>query len=405
MRHLSHQPLSLPVAMLITTASALLITINSFEPERTWALTHWAFNYEHEFLKRALVGEIWRMTGWDQGLNDFKAAATWVLATFAITLTIAFISPLFNAANNERKGVVLFATLAACCPATLAHAAFDLGRLDQINLLISIAAALALSSLPPITGGVLATSLMGATIFIHEASYFMYVPAILSLWFWKRPRRRTLAPILTSSIILTILMALIWRNGGMSSLDFPSYTRELMQRHGDWIHPRSVMVLFKGTASENITSTLQKVLSTRYLRDHFSLAIFVLGPSLWLARETWKHGGNKLPKSSLLLLTTGFFGPLLLMPIALDYFRWWSIALTNTALITSLLAYSDPHFRGALSTALVRNQKAAFLILLIFVTSGPLGITRSFERPIYKSNLLSKDLICGVNYPWINNPC
>lgn len=379
----------LPAAwMRLTGALAALLVVvvvgNAYEPMRAWAYTHWVFSYEHEFVKRALVGELWRQTGLPTGLQSFVVGATVVLALVLVLLAAAFLLPTLHAAPGDRRGLMRFALLALTCPATLAHAAYDVGRFDQVNLLLATAAVglLAWGGGPVV--GALAVLLLGASILVHEAAVFMFVPVVLAFWYWLRPDRPRLVVVTISAIALACLTVVVWLHGHMSTLDLSAYAQELASRHGNWVLPNSIAVLFRQSVEANVAFTFDRVLSGRYLRDHVWLLLFVLAPIFWLWREIWRVGGDELEAPARAMLLAASSGPLLLMPVGHDYYRWWAMSITNTFLVIALLVTRRPRFGAALASMLERRRNAVWAMVLVFVVVGPLGITKAFDRPIFK---------------------
>lgn len=76
------------LALLLFTA---FVVVGGLRIDREWTLTHWLFSYESEFLKRALVGELWRQLNWPAGFSDLQLVAGVVLAAF---VTLRLVEPL-----------------------------------------------------------------------------------------------------------------------------------------------------------------------------------------------------------------------------------------------------------------------------------------------------------------------
>src|SRR5262245_41274604 len=91
----------------------------------TWHLTHWAFTYEHGFIKRGLVGDLtWRAFGAVTPIT-INYLGWSVFGILAITLAFWFTRPAWK---HNRLGTWLFAIIAITHSATIPHFEYDLGR-------------------------------------------------------------------------------------------------------------------------------------------------------------------------------------------------------------------------------------------------------------------------------------
>lgn len=368
-------------ALFLLTA---FVVVGGLSVDREWALTHWLFSYELEFLKRALVGELWRQLSWPTGLPDLQLAAGIVLAALVALLLVLFMAPAWSSPGSG-QGLWRFAVLAMCCPATVAHMAYDFGRFDQLNFLLALAAIGVVAWRNSVFTGTVLLVLMSISILIHEAALFMFVPVVLAFWYWRYPTRTQLMVVAFVLLLLLMLTAFVWQHGHMSDMDMPSYMALLAQRHGTWVMADSVSVLFRDSVEANVQFTVQRAFSTRYLRDHVWMFLFVLMPLIFLLRPVFLTAVRHLPRSAIVLLSAALVGPLMLMPIGHDYFRWWSIGVTNALLVITLFACRYDQVAQALSTVMDRRRRWVMGVVLLFLFVGPLGVTKAFERPIYKN--------------------
>lgn len=370
--------------------SAILLLITAFvvvgglRVDREWALTHWLFSYEFEFLKRALVGELWRQLDWPAGLSDLQLAAGVVLAALVTLLFVFYTVPAWVSPSSG-QGLWLFAVLAVCCPATLANMAYDFGRFDQLNFLLALAAIGVVAWRNSVFTGTVLLVLMSISILIHEAALFMFVPVVLAFWYWRYPTRTQLIVVAFVLSLLLMLTTFVWQRGHMSGMDMPSYMALLAQQHGTWVLDGSVSVLFRNSVEANFQFTVQRAFSTRYLRDHVWMFLFVLLPLILLLKPVFLTALRHLPRSAIVLLSAALVGPLMLMPIGHDYFRWWSIGITNALLVVALFICRYDQVSQELSTMMERRRRWVWAIVLLFLLVGPLGVTKAFERPIYKN--------------------
>ncbi len=140
-----------------------------------WMYTHWLYDYHFGFVKRGLVGEILRhlIPGPQVPLEVVKALG-WALWSIVALFFFYFFSVVYRELRTHEEKERLFAFFIFCClcPIGLRNYALDLGRLDQIGLLL-----LFLQWFHP--PALLTAMLTIIAVFVHEAFVFMFLPAVL----------------------------------------------------------------------------------------------------------------------------------------------------------------------------------------------------------------------------------
>jgi hypothetical protein len=64
----------------------------------------------------------------------------------------------------------------------------------------------------------------------------------------------------------------------------------------------------------------------------------------------------------------------LLTFIAVDFYRWYALALTNILMAVAMIAIADQSFRDTLATKLYENQTLVLINIVISYISGAIAI-------------------------------
>lgn len=142
---------------------------------RTYGPSHWFATYQHGFVRRALVGEIFSHIGFLS--SRLILGIELAIFILACTLTVlAFRRILFGTMPERRLAAFLLAA-----PAFLPHMAFMDGELDNFLYLTILVGAFALIRLGNLAGLAVATVTTAVGLLIHEAFALMFYPLILVL--------------------------------------------------------------------------------------------------------------------------------------------------------------------------------------------------------------------------------
>ena len=376
-RHHSTTGWALGGALAAVSSVAALVQLSGDDALLNWTFTHWAFTYDHGPVKRALVGEMVQQVAPPGGLFD----TVWVLALIlaavvAVAACLAFWAPFVR---DRRAPLLVFGVIATTHVATVQHVFYDLGRFDQIGLLLALAiAAIVLRWGTSLAAAAAVAALSALALLVHEAFLLMYSPVLVALLFRQAGRARPLRdPRLLSmaaahGAVLGWLVVL-----GPPEISEAGLLQDLSARHGDWIHPRSVKVLYSSMVAE-AARAVSVMASVRRVVQHGVLALALL-PTLWLGvalvRARRQQAANGAGPDVTLLAAA--LSPLLLYPLGIDFARWWAAALTNVLLVVALLLASSEAWRAAWSDVLARHPLVAWTALLVNAAAGPIGVASS----------------------------
>jgi hypothetical protein len=350
-----------------------LSTVRSIKEPSNWIDTHWAFTYEHGFIKRGLVGEFISLLIGPVTTSIVNTISLAVLLLLAAALTCLFIMPAIRA--PERVGVWLFGVIAVTHSATMPRFAYDLGRFDQMGLLILLVCLLLLVRASPAVRLAVIPPLCLLGLVIHEAFFLMFLPLIAAIWFYEEQS----GLIWPKLMVLAAMVASTWvigRFGLLSNPPLDEYVALLQQRHAFPISKWSVGVLYSDLA-KNIA------LSVSYLREHLHKVILehlILGatliPTFLLLRSlglTMVTGDLRQGGRCSFLLIAAALAPLIMYPLALDYFRWWSAAITNLLMVFAYLAAREDTMRRRLADTIENMPVVSVCIIGVSLVFGPMG--------------------------------
>ncbi len=129
-----------------------------------WIVTQWLFSYDQEFVRRGLVGAVLRFfISPDSALIGNLALV--LLFTCSLSMVVFAV---WCTKSQSPSLACLLAVIAIACPASLAQFAFDVGRFDQLNLVLFVLA-LAVVIRRPRGAGVWIALLTMLGLLVHEA--------------------------------------------------------------------------------------------------------------------------------------------------------------------------------------------------------------------------------------------
>ena len=359
-------------ALLIVFVVIGLVVIRDIHFVSDWHMTHWAFTYEHGFIKRGLIGEtISRLFG--PVTSTIINSVSWgIMLSLSAALIYLFLRPAWE---SKRIGVLLFAVVALTHSATIPHLVHDIGRFDHINLLILLGCMFILSRPSQLLRLTVIPLLCLIGLLIHEVFFLMFLPLIFAVWFYEE-RREWIWPKL---LMLVALIASTWAIGTYGLItDFPieRYMAQLRERHTFSIPKDSVDVLYRGFAG-NIMFNIEEFY--KYLRPnvtHHIVFALTLIPTISFFGKLIHRLCLEAPTCERLwrvLLVTAALGPLALYVLATDYFRWWSIAITNLFIVFAYLVVRE-NDTSRLADAVESSQMVVACILGISLVFGPIGV-------------------------------
>ena len=343
-------------------------------------LTHYYFNYEHEFIRRGLVGEFLRLLNFP--ISNLSISLTYSMATVGFLLLLVLISAKVLQALPARQSILFVAFMMACPGLTLHYAYSSFGYLDIFQLLFVVMGLISIYLCRLLTA-LMVTALLGcAAVLIHESSLIVTIPVLLVGLAIKFPDQFgyvKAAAFFAGFLVFTIV---VWYFGSADTMSFEEHVAILSKaaHQPNDISSDAVVVLHRNLA-DNVGLVLPwspwwygwqqlkfVVFAFPYL---FFLVVCLRGAYKFLADK-----GHQLPG---LLAIAAVFAPILLYPIGHDYFRWWSFAMTNFFLITLFLTAVHPSYLNRLGQMLTQHRNMIVLGITIGFMFGGIGGLVSFS--------------------------
>jgi len=243
-------------------SSALLILfIEKFAIEWKWA--HIFFSYEYGFMKRGLLGQVFRVLSIPTDLDNFKVFSVFMLLGVVVTY--------YNLIKKfSHKTFFEFAPFFISSPLLLKNLIYDWGRFDQIAIAVIFLQIIWVGEKRKSHYLLLLTPLL---IFIHEGTVLWAFPIIFTIaYFENRKTLYLVAPL----VLYSVLAILIW--GGLD-IDADTYLKRL----NAWAAPNSVhwAIIYTLTASIKDSIAYSLVgLEINVNSDRGHLAIVLLASSI-----------------------------------------------------------------------------------------------------------------------------
>ncbi|TBV12550.1 hypothetical protein [Phytopseudomonas dryadis] len=327
-----------------------------------WVYTQWVLNYDFGLVRRGLVGGLLKAFGYVPSPEFYMIAAF----VFSLCVCIALFWLLSRSALSycrQSTAAFLLALFFICHPLIVLHFAQASGFLDNINYLIAILGIVAILKGPAKVGALAVLLAGGLIIPIHEASFVMFIPLLIGIWFYtNRPKVVSFDSFLIFVVFALLLAKVIFigtSNPG-SKISLQEYYEHLLSTTQP-IDIEAVGILFN-TLHGNSSETASVMLSVLYLNFHLNMLLGLI-PTFFIGTKILKALSShiKLVSYESFLLACSV-SPLALYLIASDYTRWWSIAISNTAISLTLLM-RDPVLAAAITT--VVNRYKWFIIFAI----------------------------------------
>ena len=357
--------------------------------------THHLFNYEHEFLKRALVGEILRLSFENLDADIIFNLSLFFLIILSIVLfKIFFIN--FNKDNNINK--LIFSMMVFVSPLTLQHYIFDIGRFEILNIFITLLSFLIIKKFHKntILTVIFIFPLLNCMLLIHEGSFFMFIPMVFGFWFFKSSEAKTFLIQLFFFLILTFITYKISTLGLSTKYSFKEYYNLLLNKHFLFsessdhhgflnISLTAVEVLYRdlfNTYDPNVKyaifeDTIRLGFRFKSFVDNLIL-ITLLSPTFFIVfmiyRNIFKESNFKV---KLFLITP--LASFALFVLGYDHMRWWAIMFTNIFLILFRLCEEKNLY---LEIILTNIQKYKILYIFAIFSSfilGPVKYMHTFD--------------------------
>jgi hypothetical protein len=104
---------------------------------------------------------------------------------------------------------------------------------------------------------------------------------------------------------------------------------------------------------------------------------FLLFRSLWLALVSHSEDLRQDSLGRIVLIATAL-SPLVMYSLALDYFRWWSAAITNLFIVVAYLAAREDTMRRRLADTIENMPVISVCIIGVSLVFGPVGVNVAY---------------------------
>lgn len=304
-----------------------------------WKLDQYGLSYQDLGLaRRALPGSVLTLFAGD-------AAAEAILPTMLATAAVLG-AVLALLCWRLADPFLTFAVLVS--PATFLQIGFELGRFDQLNLILLLTIVFVRSRH--------AILLAPVMVLIHEGSVVQFLPlAFYCNWVVHGANRLLLVSAGLAVAVLLLLLA--------GTEHDPAVLRALYPH----ANPESIAVLTR-TLGENIAFVAAQFSATEaILYVGLVAALFLHGLMLVIVRGYAGH----LPRAGIGLLAAS--APLALGIVGIDMARWIALAVFN---LFVLALFARKH--GA-PTPPLASSVPLHLLLVVYALPGPLGIVFAYE--------------------------
>lgn len=335
-----------------------------------WIFSQYLINYEIQFLKRGLLGELLRLLN-----GGVTVKFVHIFSVISLIIFIAIFSWKITKPAKKNQKLFWFSILALTSPATINHFIWDTGRFDITLLVLFFINIWLIDKKRNSLTFILSTLIFLVMLLIHEVAFFMFIPPLIMFWIYLE-KKISIYPVLLI-IISFISTYLISTLGLLSPEVFGEYFDRMVHTHGiDWVKEGSLGVIRDGSLGHNSSHTLGRILAPDYLFYHIIFVIF-LYPFLYLLFNQLKAFHNKDKWAFILVLSS--FSSLALYPLGTDLFRWWSVALTVYFILVTYLLLTNDKIEQVISVDILRRKKIYIFACILALITGPLKLGGSFS--------------------------
>jgi hypothetical protein len=346
------------------------LTLLGIQPgNRTYGPSHWFVTYEHGFLRRALIGQLFSHVHF---LSMHAIVAIEACVFFlALLLTVLVFRPLLWGSPAERR----FAAFLLAAPAFLPHMAYMDGEVDNFLYIALLLGAFALVRFGNVLGLIIATLWTIAGLLIHEAFVLMFYPLILVLALDLVHRRRIrLGWVIAHFAIVAAAFVSIIHFGKLSGS--PAEWIANAQQRTDMRIDKIVFQVLDSSFAQQLRFVLHLYRPKLIATVLVTLALAIpYGTVLWnwLSAAFAAREYSRMQTRWMLLILAA---PLSLSLVGHDVMRWVSALCINVSLYLLFLYGADrdaTHLRSALTAWTQGPAFAATLVYLLAV--GPWGFS------------------------------
>ena len=372
----------------LTWMPLLAGAINSYGPiAMNYGFALYFLNYRHGFVKRGLVGEIFRQQRWMP--RGELMAIEYLFLAVAFALTYAVFGDLLFGSTAERR----LAAALLCGPAMLPHLGFLFAQPDVTLYILLLGAVAASLWMRPMTGAAVSCLLCCIALLAHEAFSLMFYPLIAAILLHLCARRRLpwIAPIAHLAIVFATFIIIL--HFGMLKVSPDVILREAQARTNVGIQRQVYDVMASSLGEQR---ALLRQMYGAYVWRVVGLTFAISLPYFALLARLLFGAMHATGSARWQQALTGLFflAPLALCWLGHDVSRWLGAVGMDSTLFT-LWMYLDGHREKTAGTLIrcdtdtaptflanwaMKPSYAAWLIY--FLVIGPFGATgiRSAEQ-------------------------
>lgn len=355
---------------LLSWAPLLLGAINSYGPINfNYGFALYFLTYEHGFVKRGLVGEIFSPLHW---LSRTRLMALeYVFLAVAFTLTyIVFRSLLFGDAAERRFSAALL-----CAPALLPHIGYLFAQPDVTLYILLLLCVWVFLRAPVNVAAAASCAICCVALLAHEAFSLMFYPLIAAILLHLAVRRRLHWAIAAAHVLIFAVAFAAVMHWGRLRVSPDTILAEAQTRTNTGIQ-RQVFDVMASTFAEQ-EALVRRMYTPGVLRILVA-SVLLTAPYLWLlmrlaSRMLKAANVGRLQRG----LTLGLFSaPLLLFALGHDTTRWLGAMCINATLFLFFVYLTEPD--GSEARNCIRDWASgrSFLPWLVYLVGiGPYGAT------------------------------
>ncbi|WP_047489966.1 hypothetical protein [Terriglobus sp. TAA 43] len=357
----SRRPSLLPWTPLIVAAFA------SYGPVGwNYGFALYFLNYNHGFVKRGLVGELFsHFTYLTRG--QLLLAEYLFLAAAYLLCYVVFRPTLFR--NRETS---LIAVLLLSAPAALPHIGYLFAQPDVTLFLLLLLCMWLLFTMPPLTAACATIPLCIIALCAHEAFSLMFYPLVVAILIEQCRTRRLpwIALIAHVAIIGAALLAIL--HFGTLKVSPDTILQESTARTDVGVQRQVYDVMASSFAEQR---ALVVRLYTPGIWRSFALTFCIAAPYFFLLGKLLRRSmrAAAMPSWQQAITCLLFLSPLMLCYLGHDFTRWIGAACMSTSLFILALAQTNTAVRESLTQWTNNENIAAWLAYLI--AAGPMGAT------------------------------
>ncbi len=332
---------------------------------QAFKMAHFAFNYEIEFIKRGLIGELFRQLSIPITQSSIYIFSLLILIVFSYLIYNTFHSLFIK---TKRQYLVSFSLLFLLSPATFLHIGYDFARFDYVNYTIMLVVLLGyLKNTKTII--YLSPVLLSLTLLIHEAAIFIVIPFIIcvSIYFTFKKKNINKSIIFLQILFVTITLTALYFNGNADTIKKEVYEQIILKQINVTGETHGVVKILYRDIKDNVKDTLNLVNEIRTITLFVLVITVIYLFSYFYFKTRLKLNG--------FLISTAPIAVVFLFFLGIDYQRWASLMVTNLFFAFAFLIFINKDLSAEHENNInYKKLKLTYLILLFCFLIGPFKV-------------------------------